>query len=340
MFEGVVCCMMRCGVWYFVVLSLYRVLFCGFVWCPVCMLLYRVVQYYVWYIIQRGVVEESYLTHGFLFTELNESIINPYWKADKLGLSWEQWTGLEPNWTPSLAWLSAVPIVLSWVRQAFSRGLSSPTYEMGQHTVVSPYRSNQITCECFVKLQRHGSLISLMNLPNGSPSTCDFFMSVHPLRGSEGKWTEVTLILCWHQQPITWREKSPLGKKRKPVFHAIKASRWAQISRQDRTTLASWVVRGTISKEDLWVSAVEMGVLSVQDHTHKKMKTVSIVSPFKAYLCLPHISLYLPCIAFRITPTHPTTSNVSNLGALIHAWHLYWCDSHRGQKQHGEEKVF
>lgn len=78
MFEGVVCCMMRCGVWYFVVLSLYRVLFCGFVWCPVCMLLYRVVQYYVWYIIQRGVVEESYLTHGFLFTELNESIINPY----------------------------------------------------------------------------------------------------------------------------------------------------------------------------------------------------------------------------------------------------------------------
>lgn len=38
--------------------------------------------------------------------------------------------------------------------------------------------------------------------------------------------------------------------------------------------------QSTISKEDLWVFAVEMGALSVQDHTHKSMKTGSIVSPF------------------------------------------------------------
>lgn len=72
MLYDVVWCVVFCGT------KCHRVLFCGFVWCLVCMLLYRVVEYYVWYIIQRGVVEESYLAHGLLFTELNESIINPY----------------------------------------------------------------------------------------------------------------------------------------------------------------------------------------------------------------------------------------------------------------------
>lgn len=60
------------------------VVFCGtechhvILWFCVVSCVHGVVLYYVWYIIQRGVVEESYLTHGLLFTELNKSIINPY----------------------------------------------------------------------------------------------------------------------------------------------------------------------------------------------------------------------------------------------------------------------
>lgn len=53
MLYDVVWCVVFCGT------EWYRVLFCGFVWCLACMVLYRVVEYYVWYIIQHGVVEES-----------------------------------------------------------------------------------------------------------------------------------------------------------------------------------------------------------------------------------------------------------------------------------------
>lgn len=53
LYDVVVWCVVFCGT------EWYRVVFCGFVWCPVCMVLYRVVEYYVWYITQHGVVEES-----------------------------------------------------------------------------------------------------------------------------------------------------------------------------------------------------------------------------------------------------------------------------------------
>lgn len=72
MLYDVVWCVVFCGT------EWYRVLFCGFVWCLVCMVLYHVVEYYEWYIIQHGVVEEFYLTHYLLFAELNELIISPY----------------------------------------------------------------------------------------------------------------------------------------------------------------------------------------------------------------------------------------------------------------------
>ena len=74
---GVVCGILwywvvSCGIlWFCVVSCVYGVVPCGRVLC--------VVYHTAW---SCGRI----LTHGLLFTELNESIINPYWKADRFGL--------------------------------------------------------------------------------------------------------------------------------------------------------------------------------------------------------------------------------------------------------------
>lgn len=174
-----------CGmVWlYFVVL-----------WGGVCYLVVLCGILCVWYCTMGTLVYYVVVYHMVLESNTPSPIYCAEWINSKFLLKSRQaWPGagsneLDQNQTGLPAWLGYELFQLfcpergTWFLGALVPSSMKWTASLGC-TVLSPHRSNQITCECFTKLQRHGhwsvSWISQVVHPALVP-TCDFSMSLIP----------------------------------------------------------------------------------------------------------------------------------------------------------------